>query len=412
MKNGCVWSLILIPILILSCFISVQLDLGTTGAFIIAGVIIVVGYLIIKKIGDNKKAIKEAEEAKIRAIEEHNTALKDFKKEICRSEEIFKKLTLDAKNKKIQAIGEKYFGKDFDLEKINEEILKMDKLEAEKQLAIKKEKELEKIRIEKERLEEIKNKEKEKCNLLTRYADYVGIEKRIKMLLDEWEPIYREATANRTKLDELYANLGSKPKQVQRRAGDWAINGGIAHALAGPIVGVLAAQDTINRNNQIDSQNQFFAEINERKKFLSAQLIPNQEKITLKSEKKLEKYDKEISETESKIVSDISSVDVFKSLEITNQKSTVSKTGTITVTVDAELKEKINIFGDIPTVVDGTLKAKFYQNKTLAGEALLVLPKYGVSTKAKLTGMCLNLPKHDIPYEVQIEPYHLWYMER
>ena len=73
---------------------------------------------------------------------------------------------------------------------------------------------------------------------------------------------------------------------------------------------------------------------------------------------------------------------------------------------------KFTIFDKLPAVVDGTIVATLYQNNIKVGDALLVLPEKGISTRARKTeGICICNADKNIPYEVKFAPYHLWEIE-
>ncbi len=333
----------------------------------------------LKKLTAEQKAQEENEK--------YTQALKKFQEELKDSMLEMKKLSTEARAQKIRLIGKKYFGDDFSIDKVNKDL---EELEGENK---------------KKEFEAQKRKEKSKLSELTRFAEFIGIKKRLSMLQcdSEYINLKREYEDTQKKYDDaIKASVGGADL---KKSGDWAINGGIANAIAGPAAGIISAQNTINQNNAIDKFNKETRDIAD---WLWQRLFVRLSEIGAK----LSKYTEEIEKTKTKLVSTISDEEVFSSLKMTNKKIQKSETGALTVTVYVDVKEKIKVFGDVPTVVDGTLKAKIYQNETIVGEALLVLPKYGVDSKTKLEGMCLDLPKTNTPYEVKIEPYHLWYMER
>ncbi len=315
---------------------------------------------------------------------EHEKALKAFDEEI--NSDLLKKLEPTAKRQKIILIGEKYFGKDFNLDKIQEEVKIIN--EAEKRKA----------------LENLRSSEKSEYKELIRHAEYIGINKRLNMILVGY-PELKAAVEEAEKATDRAFQAATGGADLRKN--DWAIHGGIANAIAGPAAGLVTAQNVINNNSMIDQYNANTRDI-------GRWLYERNLSQLCRDKRELKKCEQEIDEAKTKLVSETADRDVFQSLQITDTQTIVSETGTVTITTAVKQKEKSCVFGDIPTVVDGTLKARLYKNNSLVGEALLVFPKYGIEygKKTKLKGMCLELPQSDIPYEVKFEPYHLWYMEK
>ncbi len=120
----------------------------------------------------------------------------------------------------------------------------------------------------------------------------------------------------------------------------------------------------------------------------------------------------EIESTKLKLVSDISDNEVFKSLIISGADITISETGAVTIKTKVKPRGKIEVFGNIDTVIDGSIKAMLYANKKVVGEAVMVMPKYGVFSETYIEGICLNPSETNCSYDVKMKPYHLWYMEK
>ncbi len=360
----------------------------------------------------------------LRAIIKHKKAptrqdkLLKYKAEIEKNKPILEQLDEKLQMQKKIAIGKTIFGEKFVLYKVEEELKALEMATNQRQVDEKNRQALEKLEAEKrkeyERIERIKKAENEKFNELNRYAQCFGIEKRITMLSYERDNLKKSLKKLKSQRWDAESALSDakKAQRQQGRQGDWALRSGAATALFGPVVGAGVALQTIHDNNsnlEIKGMLMNGKIKNTQNKQEALNVILRE--IT-KLENQISDYERAIEETNQKLVADTHISNVFDSLKFTYKKASVSETGAITVTAFAELKKEINVFGEVPTVIDGTINAKLYQNGHLTGEAYMSLPKYGIGEKIKLEGMCLNRLNSDIPYEVQLEPYKLWYMEK
>lgn len=249
------------------------------------------------------------------------------------------------------------------------------------------------------KLAELRSAEKEKYDELTKYASFEGREKRVAILSDTQRQYYKKAA-------ELEKGMRLLTHANQQKEINWATHGGIASGIAGGAAGLAVAIDAQVKNAQIRAQN----EANMRA------LIPG----TLAVHESAGEYRQaakdlqvSIDDAKIKLVADTPKDEVFSKLDIRVSQIAISETGAFTIQVSVKLTDDLMIFDNVQAVADGTFSANLYQEGHNVGNALLVLPTFGVDrTEAIIEGICLSGAKQGIPYEVQFTPYLLWEMEK
>ncbi len=217
--------------------------------------------------------------------------------------------------------------------------------------------------------------------------------------LEKFNRMHFEEVVNYNQGVSAMRNLGVMVENsvVQEKEKDWAIWGGIAHGLAGPIAGVGVALDTMKENEAIRARNEankaWGAE--QRKQFFDMASKAEQNRPTHMSMMQINSlYAAIFSWSPLTLFSKI----MFKNVIAVQNRETGS------VTVSAEWSTLKNT-----VVIDGSIRAKLYdRNFRCVGCAYLNLPKTGtLDQKGKLTGICIGLPLAD-NYSVQLEPVDLW----
>ena len=257
---------------------------------------------------------------------------------------------------------------------------------------------------QKYKMKSLKEKESDFLFQSTRFAKYIGRDKRIAMLLDSRAKIeekLNKAIAHRNALYDGY-------KFTQTKEKDWAIAGGIASGIAGPAAGIATAMDIQAQNAQIREQNAQNRDMYNIST-MGAKAKVGDEVVAIHNE--LKEFDKNFEKEKIKLVSDPTKEEVFKKLTFDKTEVSISQTGAFKVKTLVS-GCKFTIFDKLPAVVDGTIVATLYQNNIKVGDALLVLPEKGISTRARKTeGICICNADKNIPYEIKFAPYHLWEIE-
>lgn len=249
-----------------------------------------------------------------------------------------------------------------------------------------------------EKLADLREKEQEEYNQLIRYSSFYGKDKKIAMLTDRMNEL-------RSKASSLDKGAKMLMRSTQQRERDWAIWGGIADGLAGPAAGIATAIDIQTQNAQIRAQN----EVNMRATmpaYMSVTSNASQNRTNANA------IEKEIQLMKEKLISDISSEEVFAMLRVISPTVEVSETGAFKVTATVETLKKLFIFDDVPAVADGTLVAHVFEDDKEIGTVTMVLPVNGVSGKTGLIGMALSGAHQDKKQTVTFTKGRLWLMEK
>lgn len=257
---------------------------------------------------------------------------------------------------------------------------------------------------QKYKIESLKEKENDFLFQTTRFAEFIGRDKRIAMLLDNRAKIEEKLNKAIAHQNALYDGY----KFTQTKEKDWAIAGGIASGIAGPAAGIATAMDIQAQNAQIREQNAQNRAMYDTAT-MGAKGKVGEEIVAI--HKELEEFDKNFEKEKIKLVSETPKEKVFEKLSFDKTEVSISETGAFKIKTFVS-GCKFTIFDKLPAVVDGTIIATLYQNNIKVGDALLVLPEKGISTRARKTeGICICNADKNTPYEVKFAPYHLWEIE-
>lgn len=198
--------------------------------------------------------------------------------------------------------------------------------------------------------------------------------------------------------DMMSLGMAVSSSVYQEKEMDWAIHGGIANGIAGPIAGVSTAVNVMQENANIRERNKerrAWAN-NQMKSYISMAGESKKAQHTLIKEER--DFIKEHRASFKKTPDEL-----FSFIEITDEKTILDEyTGAITVCVNWKVLNK-------STWIDGALRAKLYSNeKEFVGYAYLVFPKEGTSNgSGVLSGICpCPIPTEN--YNIVVEPVNLW----
>ena len=250
---------------------------------------------------------------------------------------------------------------------------------------------------QRERLTKQRSEEREDEILFSRYSQCVGRDKRVTMLSDL-------AKENREISDKYYKGAGTMATMGQQKEKNWALNGGLVSGLAGGAAGLAAAANTQIRNAEIRAQN-------ERNRAMVAPTVMDMLTESTNAKKRAEAYEKDIINAKTKVVFDISEVDIWNRITMNDVDVAISETGAFLINVTANVSTPFDDIEGRCVVIDGTIEAALYQDNQKKGTAMLVLPMYGMITGAGLTGMCCGNADASKEYEVSFQPHKLWVME-
>lgn len=239
------------------------------------------------------------------------------------------------------------------------------------------------------RKQQQKNKEAQQKLL----ASKVGLEKIYEMnKLDVAS--HRESVESLKRLGNMMGNYGNVFKEQES---SWALHGGIASGIAGPVAGAVRAGQIAKENEDIRARNQARYQYGASKK-LEFEAMAN--KAAMEGPVLLNRA--EIDAMYATIFS-WSPLNLFKQIWIKDIKYTADPdTQSITVTANWSTSSST-------VCIDGAIRAKIYNNsEKCIGCAYFVLPTKGTSKgSGTFSGVCTDIP-HSSSYKIKLEPIDLW----
>lgn len=250
-------------------------------------------------------------------------------------------------------------------------------------------------------LQALRNKEQAEYNSRMRYANCKGNEKTILNLTQELDQLI-----NGYRQDSSFGKRASE--HLLEREKDWAVRGGMASAIAGPVAGLAVAIDTQEKNAAIRERNNAkSAAITQMQMFSNSRAREKEELIKKTRER--------IATEKLKLTQELSDEIAREYLDITVDQVEFSKTGAFRINAIAKMIKPLIIFEDVHARIDGSLTCVLSQEGKIVGEAKMVLPLYGLSpekvSQIKLTGICLSGVSEDKPYSAEFVFDNIWGIE-
>lgn len=241
-----------------------------------------------------------------------------------------------------------------------------------------------------------------------------GIDKRREMLAFLWGEYSAKIRAMQEGQEALM-QLGMIYAGQKQKEGDWAIVGGIASGIAGPIAGIMAASETIANNSKIREHNEAM-----RKASIDIMSgIPNLVGSEVELEKERDKINQQQRELWNKVVlSSYTSADIWANIQLGKPTVKNKASGVLAISLPVSIKKPfvLDVPENIVMVVDGTIKGEVWFEDKLVGDVFFPLPLYGIPTnmtaEVSIDGMCGRSVKYDGKYTVKIaDEQNLWIME-
>ena len=249
----------------------------------------------------------------------------------------------------------------------------------------------------------------------TAVSRLTGNEKRVKMLTD----LLNDCDDRIQKLkdgEEAMKQLAMVYAGAQKKESDWAILGGAANGIAGPVASAAVIWDTM--------KNGAIAQYNEGMRQASADVLSGTFAVAddrYKVEKERENVKQRLDEAKGKVsLSKPDTKEIFESFRVDTQYGKVTKndSGILECALDIQLKKPLVL--DVPEglnmVVDGTIRAKVMMEEIYVGDVDFPLPIYGIpcdmTKSVTLDGMCDRSMEYDGKYTLELaEKQNLWVME-
>lgn len=261
------------------------------------------------------------------------------------------------------------------------------------------------------RKERAAQKERDEAAEQKHLADLVGKDK----YLDTVEQQLKEYNAA-AKTGDFLLQAASADLMARPRKEDWAVAGGFADAIAGPGAALATVSEIQARNARAEQE---AAERRQR----AHENMKTAVSVKCEAEARYKKLKTQRDAVAKKMVDDTNPEEKFLMLVPQIQDKSVTASGNIKVKLTVKLEGTPTLFNK-PAVLDGSLKISAlqdgreigagYYSPTGFGKTDLSRVGFGKSP-AKNVLVLINpqtpLDK-SLPYDLHIEPYHLWVIEK
>lgn len=203
--------------------------------------------------------------------------------------------------------------------------------------------------------------------------------------------------------------------QQQKKEGDWAIAGGLADGLAGPVAGFMAASQVMENNREIQRHNE--AMRNTSREILSGVVKASQNRYAIESQK--EQAEARCEEAKEKIsLSTPNTAEIWNHIQVGEYQIKKAESGVLHISLPVHIETPfvLDVPANVKTVVDGTLKAEVRFENKLVGTVNFPLPLYGIPTnmtaEVTLDGMLDRSVAFNGEYTLKmLDSHNLWIME-
>lgn len=241
-----------------------------------------------------------------------------------------------------------------------------------------------------------------------------GNQKRVKMLSDLIQD-FNKRIEEIKEGEEAMKTLGMLYMQQQKKEGDWAIAGGIADGLAGPVAGFMAASQVMENNREIQRHNETMR--NTSREILSGVVKTSQNRYAIESQK--EQAEERCKEAKEKIsLSTPDNVEIWNHIRVGRYQIKKAESGVLHISLPVHIETPfvLDVPENVNTVVDGTLKAEVRFEDKLVGTVNFPLPLYGIPTnmtaEVTLDGMLDRSVEFNGEYTLKmLDSHNLWIME-
>lgn len=235
----------------------------------------------------------------------------------------------------------------------------------------------------------------------TQYISYYGREKRIQICKD----CIRLC-------DEVIEQCERQDKQITKggnalyqNKGDWAVAGGIASGLAGPVAGLAAALNVQQNNLAIDASNKAVASMMFA---MGGQVF----KTKNAAKEKKEFWEKRLAKAQQSLVEDLPVDDLYNALNIELVKKERSETGAARIQARVSQRKPIKVFKDVDAVVDGSLSVEVRKKKEVLGKGTITFPYEGAGRSFIVDVVCKGTIPDPDQFTIRFKPNKLWAIER
>lgn len=246
-------------------------------------------------------------------------------------------------------------------------------------------------------------------------AGLTGCQKRVRMLTDLISD-YDERIQKLKDGEEAMKQLAMIYTSAQKKESDWAILGGAANGIAGPVASAAVIWDTMQKNGEI-------AKYNEGMRKASMDVLSGTISVAgnrIKAEEERENIKIRQEEAKSKItLSKPDSNEIWSNIHISPNYSVERyDSGVLHISISLGFLKSfaLNVPQGVHMVVDGTIRANVTMDGIDIGTVVFPLPLYGIpceaDAKVTLDGMCGWSTEFSGKYSLRFaNTQNLWIME-
>ena len=265
---------------------------------------------------------------------------------------------------------------------------------------------------ERKRQTRLEKKRKEEAALAKEYAKetrYIGREKTVRYCKAQVAAFKKEIQACKDELDGKIEETAERSMQYDQVDNNWAIHGGVASAIAGPVVGAVMAADAKERIDQRNQKNAELASLNMQLFMLNAQEIKSRH---AKAEQELRYWNKKLEAAKYALEEWQDENELLKQIKPSVKSCRVSETGAVKLTVRFHSTPDLLVFGEKHGFVDGSLLVTFKDGDKVCGTAICCLPFLGSTHEGTAECICTKTTDPDKKDQVEFAPNKLWAMEK
>jgi len=246
-------------------------------------------------------------------------------------------------------------------------------------------------------------------------AGMTGCQKRVQMLTDLIGDYDREIQKLKDG-EEAMKQLAMMYAGAQKKESDWAILGGAANGIAGPVASAAVIWDTMKKNGEI-------AKYNEGMRKASRDVLSGTVSVAgnrIKVEQERDNVKARLEEAKGKVtLSKPDANEIWNNIHISPNYSVKRyDSGVLKVSISLDFLRSfaLNIPQDVHMVVDGTIRAYVTMDGIDIGTVEFPLPLYGIpcdaDAKVTLDGMCGWSTEFQGKYSLRFaDQQNLWIME-
>lgn len=260
-----------------------------------------------------------------------------------------------------------------------------------------------------DRINQLKDEEKAFSDQCLSELQFIGKEKTIQHCNSQVAFYRAQIKACKDALDGKARNAAGKSMQYDQVDNNWAVHGGVASAIAGPVAGAVIAADAKRSIDKLNQQNAELERMNISLFMLQAQEIKAEQ---AKAERRLREWEAKLEAAKYALEEWQDENFLLRKMKPVVRDCTVTETGAVRLTIGISQTPDLLVFNEKPAFVDGSILVQLKHNGKIYGTAICCLPFKGSSFNRTVECICTQTTDPDMKYQVHFAPNKLWAMEK